>query len=87
MTDGGLAGLSVEEFLRRSPAVQMAPEPGATRAAEPDGYDQLTDDEVVSLIPSLEAEAAVRLRRHEATGRRRKVVIDALDRRLRALQS
>jgi UDP-glucose 4-epimerase len=76
----------VEEFLRRSPAVRGAPEHAAERGDEPDGYDQLTADEVISLISSLEPDAAARLRRHEASGRRRQAVLDALDRRLRAFQ-
>jgi UDP-glucose 4-epimerase len=76
----------VEEFLRRSPAVRAAPEQAAERGDEPDGYDQLTADEVISLISSLEPDAAARLRRYEASGRRRQAVLDALDRRLRAFQ-
>ena len=69
----------VEEFLRRSPTV----------VAVPDGrnsYEDLSADELVPLISSLDPEAAVRLRSHEAAGRRRKSVLDALDRRLKALQ-
>jgi UDP-glucose 4-epimerase len=76
----------VEEFLRRSPAVHSAPEPRDAHADQPDGYDQLTADEVISLISSLEPDAAARLRRYEASGRRRQAVLDALDRRLRAFQ-
>jgi UDP-glucose 4-epimerase len=72
----------VEEFLRRSPAVQGI----GRRAGQPDGYDELTAEELVSVVPSLGPEAAVRLRHHEASGRRRKVVLDALDRRLKALE-
>ena len=69
----------VEEFLRRSPTV----------VAMPDGrnsYEDLSADELVPLISSLDPEAAVRLRSHETAGRRRKSVLDALDRRLKALQ-
>jgi UDP-glucose 4-epimerase len=76
----------VEEFLRRSPTVleplgREQPPPKA-----PDHYEQLAADELVSLISSLGPEAAARLRNHEVAGRRRKAVLDALDRRLRALQ-
>jgi hypothetical protein len=39
---------------------------------------------LVSLISSLGPGAAARLRTHETAGRRRKAVLDALDRRLRS---
>jgi UDP-glucose 4-epimerase len=73
----------VEEFLRRSPAVREPRESDEQALRAPDGYEQLPADELVSLISSLGPEAAVRLRSHEASGRRRQVVLDALDRRLR----
>jgi UDP-glucose 4-epimerase len=72
----------VEEFLRRSPTVTQANE-----AQQPNSYEELSADELVPLISSLDPQAAVRLRSHEAAGQRRKPVLDALDRRLRALQS
>ena len=74
----------VEEFLRRSPAVSGASGRPAENAERPDGYDQLTADEVIALISSLEPDVAARLRRYEASGQGRKVVLDALDRRIRA---
>jgi UDP-glucose 4-epimerase len=76
----------VEEFLRRSPTVMEPRGPEEHPPAGPDHYEQLPADELVSLISSLGPEAAARLRSHEAVGRRRKAVLDALDRRLRALQ-
>jgi UDP-glucose 4-epimerase len=69
----------VEEFLRRSPTIVDAPD-----GAETNSYEELSADELVPLISSLGPEAAVRLRSHEVTGQRRKAVLDALDRRLRA---
>lgn len=71
----------VEEFLRRSPFVL-----GASDGHHSNSYEDLGADELVPLISSLGPEAAVRLRSHEAVGRRRKAVLDALDRRLKALQ-
>jgi UDP-glucose 4-epimerase len=71
----------VEEFLRRSPTVVGAPDGRLANS-----YEEMSADELVSLISSLDPEAAVRLRSHEATGRRRRAVLDALDRRLRAVE-
>jgi UDP-glucose 4-epimerase len=71
----------VEEFLRRSPTVT-----GATDGQQSSSYGELSADELVPLISSLDPDAAARLRSHEAAGRGRKAVLDALDRRLRALQ-
>lgn len=71
----------VEEFLRRSPTVTATHD-----GQHPDSYQELSADELIPLISSLDPEAAVRLRSHEAAGQRRKSVLDALDRRLRALQ-
>jgi len=75
----------VEEFLRRSPAVQAAPDP-AQANSEPDGYEHLSAEEVISLVATLEPDAAARLRSYEASSQRRPAVLDALDRRLRALR-
>jgi UDP-glucose 4-epimerase len=71
----------VEEFLRRSPTVMAAPD-----GPHPSSYEDLSADELVPLISSLAPEAAAALRRHEAAGRRRKAVLDALDRRIKTLQ-
>jgi UDP-glucose 4-epimerase len=71
----------VEEFLRRSPTVTRGHD-----GQQPSSYEDLSADELVPLISSLDPEAAARLRSHEVAGRRRKAVLDALDRRLRALQ-
>jgi UDP-glucose 4-epimerase len=90
----------VEEFLRRSPTVlrpgpeehhPQVPEgrnkPGPEERHEPaNHYEQLPAEELVSLISSLDPDAAARLRRHEAAGQRRRAILDALDRRLKALQ-
>jgi UDP-glucose 4-epimerase len=74
----------VEDFLRWSPAVHAARERQGT--GQPDGYDELSADEVLSLVGTLEPQAAERLRRYEASGRGRQAILDALDRRLRAVQ-
>ena len=71
----------VEEFLRRSPTVTAGHD-----GQQANSYGELSADELIPLISSLDGEAAVRLRSHEAAGQRRKAVLDALDRRLRALQ-
>ena len=76
----------VEEFLRRSPTVQEPLGVAERRPETADGFEQLGADELVSVISSLGAEAASRLRSHEAAGRQRKAVLDALDRRLKSLQ-
>jgi UDP-glucose 4-epimerase len=74
----------VEEFLRRSPAVREPAAQGERAGNAAAGFDQLPADELVSLISSLGPGAAARLRTHETAGRRRKAVLDALDRRLRS---
>jgi UDP-glucose 4-epimerase len=76
----------VEEFLRRSPAVQGLPERPSPSNTAQDGYDQLSAEEIISLVSTLEPDAAARLRLYEAAGRRRQAVLDALDRRLRAVR-
>ncbi len=76
----------VEEFLRWSPAVQATREHPAPGADGPDGYDELSAEEVISLIGTLEPQAAERLRQHEASGPRRRAVLEALDRRLSAVR-
>jgi UDP-glucose 4-epimerase len=76
----------LEEFLRWSPSVQGAREPGPPSGTGDgpliSGYDDLTAGEVIPLISSLEPEAAARLRVYEAANRERKAVLEALDRRL-----
>jgi UDP-glucose 4-epimerase len=72
----------VEEFLRRSPTVT-----GAHDGQQANSYQELSADELIPLISSLDPDAAARLRSHEAAGQQRKAVLDALDRRLRALQT
>jgi UDP-glucose 4-epimerase len=75
----------VEDFLRWSPSVQAT----RARAADKDdgapplsGYDELSSDELVGIIASLEAPALHRLREYEASNRARAAVLDALDRGL-----
>jgi UDP-glucose 4-epimerase len=73
----------VEEFLRWSPSVQTRELPaGEGDATSGTGYDDLTDQELLEVIPSLEPDAAQQLRDHEAAGRARPVVLAALDRLL-----
>jgi UDP-glucose 4-epimerase len=76
----------VEEFLRRSPSVLQVHEP---RGASPGtngpaikGYDQLTAEEVIGLVTSLELEPAERLRAYESAHQAREGVLEALDRRV-----
>jgi UDP-glucose 4-epimerase len=86
---------AVEEFLRRSPSVRAtarAPEeapanlaPGERRgigdgAAPPSGYDELTAEEVVKLLPSLEAGDREAIAEYERAHARRKTVLRAVDR-------
>jgi UDP-glucose 4-epimerase len=78
----------VEEFLRWSPSVHEA----RARAGEPagdgaepapiTGYDELSADELVGIIASLEPPALHRLREYEASNRARAPVLAALDRGL-----
>jgi hypothetical protein len=46
------------------------------------GYDELSAEEVIGLVTSLEPEAAERLRVYEAANQARQVILEALDRRL-----
>ena len=66
----------VEEFLRRSPSVRRAP-------AEPmhgsGPYDELEAEELIALVPSLEAGALRELRELEAAGAARPPVLTAID--------
>jgi UDP-glucose 4-epimerase len=75
----------VEEFLRWSPSVRAA----GSRTGEVDGfsapmsgYDELSADELVGIISSLESPALRQLRDYEASNRARAAVLEALDRRL-----
>jgi UDP-glucose 4-epimerase len=72
----------VEEFLRRSPNVRQArPHELATRGsrAPVDRYDELTADEVIPLLGSLERPALLALRDYEHERRGRKTVLGAID--------
>jgi UDP-glucose 4-epimerase len=85
-----------EEFLRWSPSVQAAraradertarpgapPTAGAAGAGAMATYDELTVDELVGAIASMDGPALARLREYEATTRARSEVLEALDRRL-----
>jgi UDP-glucose 4-epimerase len=78
----------VEDFLRWSPSVQ---EVRAGASADRDGplesalngYDELTADELVGAIASMDVEGLSRLRGYEAAHRARPDVLQALDRRLK----
>jgi UDP-glucose 4-epimerase len=78
----------VEDFLRWSPSVQEA---RAGASADGDGalesalkgYDELTVDELVGAIASMDTEGLSRLRGYEAAHRARPDVLQALDRRLK----
>ncbi|MHB8659414.1 MAG: NAD-dependent epimerase/dehydratase family protein [Solirubrobacteraceae bacterium] len=70
----------VEEFLRRSPSVRLAARDGRRRDDE--FGEMFAEDELIELIASLEPEALMQLRDHEAAGRARQRVLDVLDRRL-----
>jgi UDP-glucose 4-epimerase len=82
----------VEEFLRWSPSVRrpagmptaalanIAPGGEERRALPaPTGYDQLSADELVALLPSLDSSDLPRLREHEAANARREKVLRAID--------
>ena len=87
---------AVEEFLRRSPSVRAtarAPEeapanlaPGESRDADtddgapPSGYDDLTAEEVVKLLPSLESGGREAIAEYERAHARRKTVLRAVER-------
>jgi UDP-glucose 4-epimerase len=76
----------VEEFLRRSPSVLPSREQRLTKTGTNGpsikGYDELSAEEVIGLVTSLEPEAAERLRVYEAANQARQVILEALDRRL-----
>jgi UDP-glucose 4-epimerase len=83
----------VEEFLRRSPSVRrVEATPDAPRniapgrrngdSGAPPGYDDLRADEVIEMLPGLEADALRRLREHEARHAARRTVLSAIDRAL-----
>ncbi len=74
----------VEEFLRWSPSVHGAPTGGqeGDQFAAPDGYDELGEGELISLISSLEPDALRRLRSYELAHAARPRVLEALDRNL-----
>ncbi|MDP9346483.1 MAG: NAD-dependent epimerase/dehydratase family protein, partial [Actinomycetota bacterium] len=89
---------AVEEFLRRSPSVRAtarAPEeapanlaPGQRRGGDdgepPSGYDDLTAEEVVRLLPSLEPGGREAIAAYERAHARRKTVLGAAERLRRA---
>jgi UDP-glucose 4-epimerase len=77
----------VEEFLRWSPSVQAARARGradaeGSAATAINGYDELTADELLGVISSMDRTAASRLRDYEASHGARTAVLEALDRRL-----
>jgi UDP-glucose 4-epimerase len=75
----------VEEFLRWSPSVQAVRSGGGRGASDGtpmSGYDELSADELVGIIASLETPALHQLRDYEASNRARATVLDALDRRI-----
>jgi UDP-glucose 4-epimerase len=75
----------VEEFLRWSPSVQpgrLAQSEGATNGPPFATYDDLSADEVIEILASLDGPALAELRRYEAAHRSRRSVLIALDRSL-----
>ncbi len=78
----------VEEFLRWSPSVQGArgrsgePPPDGGDGGVMSGYDELSADELVGIIASLEPSALHRLRVYEVSNQARSAVLEALDRGL-----
>lgn len=84
----------VEEFLRRSPSVRptaraadVAPRnlaPGERRGANgtkpPSGYDELTAEEIVRLLPALDAAGVEAIGDYERAHARRKTVLRAVER-------
>ncbi len=77
----------VEEFLRWSPSVQGARSGERTDGDRPpeepmNGYDELSGEELLAVITSMDEEAVARLREYEAAHRARATVLEALDRRL-----
>jgi UDP-glucose 4-epimerase len=79
----------VEEFLRWSPSVHGSPSArqGGDTVAAPDGYDELGEGELISLISSLEPDALRRLRSYELAHAARPRVLEALDRKLARVAS
>jgi UDP-glucose 4-epimerase len=93
ITHGSDAGYvyerEVEEFLRWSPSVQAGSRPAGPGAAEdrppgavPGSYDELGDEEVVSIVASLGRDELEELRRYEVAGPSRRTVLVAIDRHL-----
>jgi UDP-glucose 4-epimerase len=86
--DGYRYEREVEEFLRRSPSVHSAPSRrSAARSAAGNGpalgeYDELSEEELIDVISSLEPESLARLRHYEVAHGARSSVLDALDRAL-----
>jgi UDP-glucose 4-epimerase len=73
----------VEEFLRWSPSVHSAGAAAQDAEGPPaDALDQLSDAELLDLIPSLEPDALSTLRSYEASHQARGTVLEALDRTL-----
>jgi UDP-glucose 4-epimerase len=84
----------LEEFLRYSPSVRVnatRPPEAEDAAADParrsadaptgaPGYDELTADEIIVLLPSLDADALRALHAHETANRGRRTVIRAIER-------
>jgi UDP-glucose 4-epimerase len=82
----------VEEFLRRSPSVRPSARgprpapanlaPGEKRSGEAPAnsirYDDLSDDELVELLPSLEPDALADLAEHERSHAARPAVLRAI---------
>jgi UDP-glucose 4-epimerase len=62
---------------KRGGPVNTAPAPRPSAAG---GYDDLRADELIALLPSLEAPALEALRAHEAAGAARRTVLAAIDR-------
>jgi UDP-glucose 4-epimerase len=75
----------VEEFLRWSPSVQsgrLAHTPPVGNGPPFPTYDDLSADEVIEILASLDGLALTELRRYEAAHRSRRSVLIALDRSL-----
>jgi UDP-glucose 4-epimerase len=80
----------VEEFLRRSPNVRGARrhELATGRSPAPvDRYDELTAEEVIPLLGSLERPALLTLREYELERRERKTVLGAIETALARLDA
>jgi UDP-glucose 4-epimerase len=72
----------VEEFLRWSPSVHSAEREADERPASPGALHDLSDTELIDLIPSLDPDALSTLRSYEASHQARGTVLEALDRTL-----